>query len=115
MHAHLHEAIAVQQDGRGAAEIHHVGDGIELHAELRTGVRQARDIAVERIEHAGQHQQCRRQAVGIRVAHGGVIDGNDDAGKTACYRKQSHHAGQGVFGALQARLGQCIQMYGQSK
>jgi hypothetical protein len=69
--AHLREAVAVQQQAGGAAEVHHVGDRVELHAEVRLGVGGARDKTVERVEDAGQHQQDGRQAIVVRGCRSG--------------------------------------------
>ena len=102
--AHLGEAVAVQQQARGAAEIHHVGDRVELHAELGRGVGGARDEAVERVEHAGQHQQDRGHAIVGRIADRGVVDRDDDAAETAGDRQQGDETGQGKLGAREALL-----------
>jgi hypothetical protein len=113
--AHLREAVAVQQQAGRAAEVHHVGDRVELHAEIRLGVGGAGDEAVERIEHAGQHQQDGRQPVIGRIAHRGIVDRDDDAAEAAGDRQQGHETGQGELGAREALLAARLQIDGSTK
>ncbi len=54
-------------NARLAAEVHDVGDRVELHAEVGRGLGQACHKTVERIEHAGQHQQDGCQAMSTEM------------------------------------------------
>ena len=79
-----------RQDRRGEPERHHVGKGIELHAERARRVREPRDQPVQRVEH---HRDADEQGCRVEVGAGRVDDARvaaEQVGHREQRRQQEH-------------------------
>ena len=72
----------VEQDQAGRdAEVDEIDKAVELGAEARGALDHARDAAVDRIEHRGEHDRGERQLVAL-------VEREPDAGQTRAEREQ---------------------------
>ncbi len=79
-HAYPAEALQVaeppgeDQECRRHAEVDEIGEAVELGAEARRRLEQARNAAVDAVEHCGEHDRRQRQLVA-------PLDGHADGGQ----------------------------------
>ncbi len=77
----LMQAPEIEDQRRGNAEIHEVGEAVELGAEARGSLQQPRQTAVDAIENGGEHDRRQRQLVA-------VLERQADRGQSGAQRQQ---------------------------